>query len=97
MANATAMTLLAVNVGFPSLDAVPEGVADILENDLAAAAAEIAGMGVELDESDASDRNLQVMYAAWLYNKRKTGEAKGEMLASTLRNRRTRHSTEAAP
>ena len=79
MANSTALALLRTNVGFPSADAVPDGVTELLKNDLDTAAAELVDMGIVLDESRAADINLQVMYAAWLYNKRKTGEGMGDL------------------
>jgi hypothetical protein len=88
------MTLLRVNVGFPTEESVQEGIADTLENDLDTAAAELYDMGIELDDTRAADINLQVMYAAWLYNKRKTGEGMGQSLITRIHNRQVTRATE---
>ena len=93
MANSTALALLRTNVGFPSADAVPDGVTELLKNDLDTAAAELVDMGIVLDERRAADINLQVMYAAWLYNKRKTGEGMGLALSARIHNRQVSRAT----
>ena len=43
--------------------------------------------GVELDSSSIADGNLVVMYAAWLWRKRDTGEGIPRMLRWQLNNR----------
>ena len=93
MVNSTALALLRTNVGFPSADAVPDGVTELLENDLETAAAELVDTGIVLDDSRAADINLQVMYAAWLYNKRKTGEGMGLALSARIHNRQVARAT----
>lgn len=93
MATNTALALLRTNVGFPSADAVPDGVTEMLENDLDTAASELSDMGIVLDESLAADINLQVMYAAWLYHKRKTGEGMGLALSARIHNRQVARAT----
>ena len=54
---------------------------------LAAAADAIKTEGITLDDTLASDGNLQVMYAAWLWRKRDTGEGMPRMLRYLLNNR----------
>lgn len=43
--------------------------------------------GVELNSSSIADGNLVVMYAAWLWRKRNTGEGMPRMLRWQLNNR----------
>ena len=43
--------------------------------------------GITLNDSLASDGNLQVMYAAWLWRKRDTGEGMPRMIRYLLNNR----------
>lgn len=54
---------------------------------LTAAATAIAIEGITLDSSSVSDGNLQVMYAAWLWRKRDSGEGMPRMLRWLLNNR----------
>lgn len=48
---------------------------------------EIQGKGVVLDITDIRDQELIVMYAAWLWRRRDSGEGMGRMLRYTLNNR----------
>ena len=96
MANeeSAAMALLRVNVGFPTAGSVPAGISTLLQNDLDTATADLLAMGITLDTAAAADVNLQVMYAAWLYNKRRTGEGKPRMLTSAIHNRQVSLATQ---
>lgn len=47
----------------------------------------IAREGITLDSEKASDMNLVVMYASWLWSKRDTTEAMPRMLRWNLNNR----------
>ena len=98
MANeeSAAMALLRVNVGFPTAGSVPAGIDSLLQNALDTATADLLAMGITLDTTAAADLNLQVMYAAWLYNKRRTGEGKPRMLASAIHNRQVALATQGA-
>jgi len=91
-----AFALLRVNVGFPTAASVPEGISTLLQNDLDTATADLSAMGITLEATAAADVNLQVMYAAWLYNKRRTGEGKPRMLASAIHNRQVSLATQDA-
>ncbi len=48
---------------------------------------EIAGEGISLNIDSIKDLHLVVMYAAYLYSKRKTGEGMPRMLRFALNNR----------
>ena len=89
MASDAALALLRANVGYPDAASVPAALADVLANDLDAAQARLLRSGISLDESKAEDLNLLVMYAAWLFNKRKTGEGMPLMLSREIHNRQT--------
>ena len=97
MANeeSAAMALLRVNVGFPTAGSVPAGIDSLLQNALDTATADLLAMGITLDTAVAADLNLQVMYAAWLYNRRRTGEGKPRMLSSAIHNRQVALATGA--
>lgn len=43
--------------------------------------------GITLDDNAVSDSNLVIMYAAWLWRKRDTGEGMPRMLRWNLNNR----------
>ena len=89
-----AFALLRVNVGFPTAESVPAGISTLLQNDLDTATADLSAMGITLDTTAAADVNLQVMYAAWLYSKRRTGEGKPRMLTSAIHNRQVSLATQ---
>lgn len=54
---------------------------------LNSAALSIATEGITLDNTNINDFNLQVMYAAWMWRKRDTGEGMPRMLRYQLNNR----------
>ena len=57
-----------------------------LTSRLATAAQWIEGEGCTLSDSE-GDKELVVMYAAWLWRSRVTGEGMGRMLRTALNNR----------
>lgn len=82
-----AMTLLKANLGFfntpldPALDA-------FLLSRLEVAAYELEETcKITLTAGAVQDEDLKAMYAAWLYRKSVTGEAKPSMLQMAIRNR----------
>ena len=54
---------------------------------LESASAQIRREGADLDVFDAEDAQLVVMYAAWMWRRRDTGEAMPRMLRLALNNR----------
>lgn len=54
---------------------------------LAAAAGQIAREGITLDSSQDDDMLLQVMYAAWMWRRRDSGEGMPRMLRYQMNNR----------
>lgn len=54
---------------------------------LNAAAGQIAREGITLDSSKAEDVLLQVMYAAWMWRRRDSGEGMPRMLRYQMNNR----------
>lgn len=54
---------------------------------LNAAAGQIAREGITLDLSNADDALLQVMYAAWMWRRRDSGEGMPRMLRYQMNNR----------
>lgn len=52
---------------------------------------EVEGKGVTLDIDDIQDQQLVVMYAAWLWRRRDSGEGMPRMLRYTLNNRLVGH------
>ncbi len=54
---------------------------------LNAAAGQIAREGITLDLSSADDALLQVMYAAWMWRRRDSGEGMPRMLRYQMNNR----------
>ncbi len=88
MASIAATNMLCTDLGFPPAS-VDENIRAFLQTKLDAAAAELSAAGIEIDESDASDMDLLVMYAAWLYRDRLTQSEKPLMLQRLIRNRQT--------
>lgn len=59
---------------------------DRLLSRLQTAAERITSMGITLGDTE-SDRDLVLMYAAWLWRERATGDPMGRMLQQALNNR----------
>ncbi|MBQ3276255.1 MAG: hypothetical protein IJH47_04255 [Oscillospiraceae bacterium] len=95
MASETAKALLCANLGF-TVSTAPAAVMLLIENDLDTAAADLERIGIEIDEDAAADRNLLVMFAQWLYQKRKTGEGRPPMLKIQINDRKVAKATEGS-
>ena len=85
MASDLALMMLKVDLGLKS---PPEEVENFLVMKLNAAEAELHELyDISLDSDRIEDVQLQEMYAAWLYQKRVTGEPKSPMLRQTITDR----------
>ena len=82
MDTATMLAALKIDLGITT-----DAYDSRLEQYLAAAAEYIEREGITLNESMVSDGNLQVMYAAYLWRKRDTGQGMPRMLRWHLNNR----------
>lgn len=93
-ADNSALALLKANLGYTA-GTTPAEVTLLLENDLAAARQDLQRIGIGIDDTDAADLNLLVMYAAWLYRKRVTGEGRPPMLQIIINDRKVAKATGA--
>ena len=82
MNESTMLEMLKVDLGI-STTAYNQRLAQYLDSALAAIITE----GVSVDTSDVQDANLVVMYAAWLWRKRDTGEGMPRSIRWILNNR----------
>ena len=85
MASLAAFNLLKADLGFTN---VPMEIRDLMNIRLDAAERELKRDGIVIDESDASDLLLLVMYASYLYRKRDSGERKPRMLRDAINDRK---------
>lgn len=76
------LEMLKVDLGI-STTAYDQRLTQYLES----ASAAIVTEGVTIDMSDVSDANLVIMYAAWLWRKRDTGEGMPRSIRWMLNNR----------
>lgn len=85
--NPVAMSLLKANLGF--FDApIDAALTAWLDSRLAVAEHELTTIcNIQLTDGVVADEDLKAMYAAWLYRKSVTGEAKPPMLQLAIRNR----------
>lgn len=88
MANVTnALPMLKANLGFFDT-AIDSALETYLTSRLNVAVYELEeNCELTLDDSQVADLDLIAMYAAWLYRKSVTGEAKPPMLQMAIRNR----------
>lgn len=77
------LSMLKVDLGIMATTAYDERLGQYLEN----AAASIAEEGATLDLDALKDKQLVVMYAAWTWRKRDSGEGMPRMLRYALNNR----------
>lgn len=82
MNESTMLEMLKVDLGI-STSAYDERLAQYLD----AASAAIRAEGITLDMEVISDGNLVVMYAAWLWRKRDTGEGMPRSIRWMMNNR----------
>ena len=93
MASPASLALLRADLGFAAAETVPEPVASLMDTYLDTAAADLQRDGIVIDESVPADLSLLVMYAAWLYRRRASGEGKSEMLRQQIRDRKVAKAT----
>ena len=79
----TLLSMLKVDLGNMSTTAYDGRLTQYLENAFSA----IREEGASLDLTDAKDCQLVVMYAAWTWRKRESGEGMPRMLRYALNNR----------
>lgn len=79
----TLLSMLKVDLGIMSTTAYDERLIQYLEN----AFSSIKEEGASLDLTDTKDCQLVVMYAAWTWRKRESGEGMPRMLRYALNNR----------
>ena len=79
----TLLSMLKVDLGIKSTTAYDERLSQYIE----AADQAITEMGATLDYSVLKDNRLVVMYAAWTWRKRDSGEGMPRMLRYALNNR----------
>lgn len=77
------LSMLKVDLGIMATTAYDERLGQYLEN----AATSIAEEGATLDLDILKDKQLVVMYAAWTWRKRDSGEGMPRMLRYALNNR----------
>lgn len=82
MDTTTMLTQLKVDLGITT-DAYDSRLTQYLN----AAAGQIAREGITLDSSKADDVLLQVIYAAWMWRRRDSGEGMPRMLRYQMNNR----------
>lgn len=80
---ATILAALKVDLGIKQTTAYDERLGQIIE----ASAGMIATEGASLDFNDVQDVQIVVMYAAWIWRRRDTGEGMPRMLRWALNNR----------
>lgn len=79
----TLLSMLKVDLGIKSTSAYDERLSQYIE----AADQAITEMGATLDYTVLKDNQLVVMYAAWTWRKRDSGEGMPRMLRYALNNR----------
>lgn len=82
----TALALLKADLGYYDSE-IPTPVELDLANLLDVAYSRLARAGIQLNVGDLNDDQLQAMYAAWLYRKRRDGSEKSPMLKQEIRDR----------
>lgn len=91
MASAAAMALLKADLG--RTGPIPDDVTKLMEQKLDASAQALMERGIKVDESNALDIDLLVMYAAWLYRKRDTGAELPMMIRQAINNAQVSRAT----
>lgn len=82
----TALALLKADLGYYDSE-IPTPVEMDLANLLEVAYIRLGRAGVKLNVGDLNDDQLQAMYAAWLYRKRRGGSEKSPMLKQEILDR----------
>lgn len=82
MTDAEKLTMLKVDLGI-SVEAYDTRLSQYIQ----VAKQEIGREGITLSEEDLDDNNLVIMYAAYMWRKRESGEGMPRMLRYALNNR----------
>lgn len=82
MTDAEKLTMLKVDLGI-SVTAYDARLTQYIQ----ASKAEIGREGITLSDDSLDDENLIIMYAAWMWRKRESGEGMPRMLRYALNNR----------
>ena len=82
----TALSLLKADLGYYDSNIPPVVELDLV-NLLEVAYRRLARAGIELNVGNLNDDQLQEMYAAWIYRKRRDGSDKPQMLKQEMRDR----------
>lgn len=82
MTDAEKLTMLKVDLGI-SVEAYDTRLSQYIQ----VAKAEIGREGITLSEEDLDDNNLVIMYAAYMWRKRESGDGMPRMLRYALNNR----------
>lgn len=82
MTNELKLQMLKIDLGITTT-AYDERLTQYLQ----AASGEIEREGVTLSPDSIEDANLQIMYAAWMWRKRDTGEGMPRMISWQINNR----------
>lgn len=90
-----ALSLLKASLGYYG-SALDPAVEIYLNQLLEVADTALAERGIGLTAGDVCDAQLLATYAAWLYRKNKTGEAKPPMLKCEIRDRQVQKALRAA-
>lgn len=77
------LDMLKIDIGIKGTTAYDDRLIQYLNY----ASQEIQGKGITLNVTDGRDQELVVMYAGWLWRRRKTGEGMPRMLRYALNNR----------
>lgn len=94
MATETSVALLKTSLG--RAGTLPKDIEELMASCLDAATIDLERDGIAVDEDNPADRNLLVMYARWLYQKRDTGEGKSRMLREAINDRKVSDATGGA-
>lgn len=82
MATAASLAMLKADLGYTG--AVPEEVSKLMEMHLDAAMGELSKAGIAIDEARPEDLCLLVMYAAWRYRRRSSGDGMPPMVRQAM-------------
>ena len=94
MSDTAVFNMLSASVGYTA-ESVPEPLRDLMRNDISTARYALRRSGIVIDDGKPEDVNLLVAYAAWLFNRRRTGEGKPPMVSSEIRDRQVAKATGA--
>lgn len=92
--SAAALALLKADLGYYNSELPPDVVTHLTDL-LQVSHRRLARAGINLNVGDINDDQLQAMYAAWLYRKRRDGSEKTLMLKQEIRDRQVSNALSA--